>query len=226
MNGSSLHARWAVVRSEIALTCYMSYCSAWCVQNKQYMSCISGDVCLMSCVQRVALCECEDRGVKSVGSVAKVRGMEICKNGIENQNGRVPVRLRLWVQMCFLSVSSWFICILNFVLVCACLKCEWLIWALLPVSSRWRYGYGTILMERCIQGDTLYMCEQFDVDGKFYIEVIRSWWFMVKHQNGQYHHTHQVWRRWKLLITFHLQGHKMMLAECEDCGIKSVGEVC
>ena len=38
----------------------------------------------------------------------------------------------------------------------------------LPVSSGWRYGYDTVLMPRCIQGNTLYMFEQFCVDGKLF----------------------------------------------------------
>ena len=31
-----------------------------------------------------------------------------------------------------------------------------------------------VLMHRRNRGDTLYMCEKFDVDGKLYVEVIRS----------------------------------------------------
>ena len=54
-------------------------------------------------------------------------------------------------------------------------------------------------MHRHIQGDTLYMCEQFDVDSKLYVEVI-----------------------W----TFYLKGLRMILSECEVCGVKTVGGVC
>ena len=44
---------------------------------------------------------------------------------------------------------------------------------------------------------------------------------MAKHQNGPHHHAHQVWRRQKLLITFHLQGLRMILSEFEVYGVKS-----
>ena len=33
----------------------------------------------------------------------------------------------------------------------------------------------------------------------------------------------EVWRRQKLLITFHLQGLRMILTDCEVCCVKSVG---
>ena len=56
----------------------------------------------------------------------------------------------------------------------------------LPVSSGWRYGYDTVLC------DTLYMCEQFGVDGKLYVEVIRTSCFMAKHRIGPHHHAHQL----------------------------------
>ena len=49
-----------------------------------------------------------------------------------------------------------------------------------------------LLMHRRIQGDTLYMYEQFNVDGKLYVEVLRTSCFMTKQQNGPYHHAHQV----------------------------------
>ena len=59
-------------------------------------------------------------------------------------------------------------------------------------SSGWRYGFDTVLMYRCIQGNTLYMCDQFGVDHKLYVEVIRTWCFTAKHLNGLQHHGHQV----------------------------------
>ena len=40
-----------------------------------------------------------------------------------------------------------------------------------------------ILMHRCIQGNTLYMYEQFGVDEKLYVEVIRNSCSMAKHLN-------------------------------------------
>ena len=51
-------------------------------------------------------------------------------------------------------------------------------------SSGWRYGYDTVLMHRRIQGDALYMCAQFGVDGKLYVDVLGTFCLMAKHQNG------------------------------------------
>ena len=48
------------------------------------------------------------------------------------------------------------------------------------------------LMHRRIQGDTLYMCEQFGVNGTLYFYVMRTSCFMAKPRNGPHHHTHQV----------------------------------
>ena len=44
-----------------------------------------------------------------------------------------------------------------------------------------------------------------------------------KWENGFHCHTHQVWHRQKLSTTFDLQGMRMILSECEDCGVKSLG---
>ena len=44
----------------------------------------------------------------------------------------------------------------------------------IPVSSRWRYGYDIVLMHGGIQGDIVYMCDEFGVHGKLYVEVIRT----------------------------------------------------
>ena len=134
----------------------------------------------------------------------KVRGMEMGKNDVENQNGWLAVGLRVWVQMGFLCFSSWYICITNYVRVCAYWKNDWSTSCRLSVSSGWRFEYDTALMRRHNEGKTLYMCEQFGVDEKLYVEVIRIWYFMVKRWNGLHHHAHQVWLRQKLLITFHL----------------------
>ena len=35
-----------------------------------------------------------------------------------------------------------------------------------------------------IQGDIIYMCDEFGVHGKLYVEVIRTSCFMAKHENG------------------------------------------
>ena len=43
---------------------------------------------------------------------------------------------------------------------------------------------------------------------------------MVKHENGWHHDTHHVWRRWKFLITFHVQCLRMILSEMEACGVQ------
>ena len=42
------------------------------------------------------------------------------------------------------------------------------------LSSGWRYGYDTVLMHTCVQGETLYMCDQLGVDGNVYVGVIRT----------------------------------------------------
>ena len=49
------------------------------------------------------------------------------------------------------------------------------------MSSGWRYGYDTVLMNRHIQSKTLYMCDQFGVNGKMYVGAIKNSCFMVKH---------------------------------------------
>ena len=38
----------------------------------------------------------------------------------------------------------------------------------------WRYGYDTVLMHGGIQGDIVYMCDEFGVHGKLHVEVIRT----------------------------------------------------
>ena len=42
------------------------------------------------------------------------------------------------------------------------------------------YGYDTVVMQRRIQGETLYMCDQFGVDGKVPAGVIRTSCFITK----------------------------------------------
>ena len=80
----------------------------------------------------------------------------------------------------------------------------------IPVSSRWRYWYDmTVLMHGGIQGNMVYMCDEIGEHGKLYVEVIRTWCFIAKHENGSHHDTHHVWQRRKLLITFHAQDLRM-----------------
>ena len=49
-----------------------------------------------------------------------------------------------------------------------------------------------VLIPRHIQGDTLYMCEQFGVDGNLYVEEIRTWCFITQYQNEPDDHANQV----------------------------------
>ena len=74
----------------------------------------------------------------------------------------------------------------------------------LPVSSGWRYD-DTVLMNRYIQGDSLYIPERFGVEGELYV---CNWsyedCFTAKDLNWPHHHGQQVWRRRKLLSDFHL----------------------
>ena len=95
----------------------------------------------------------------------------------------------------------------------------------IPVSNSWRDGFDTVLMQGGIQGDIVYMCDEFGSHRKLYVEVIRTWCFMARHENGPHHDTHHVWRRRKLLITFHVQGLRIILSELEVCGVQSVGGV-
>ena len=46
---------------------------------------------------------------------------------------------------------------------------------------------------------------------------------MAKHENGPHHDTNHVWHGQKLLITFYVQGLRMILSECAHYGVKSVG---
>ena len=76
-----------------------------------------------------------------------------------------------------------------------------------------------VWMCRCIQGETVYMYEDFGGDGALHVEVIRTWCLTGKENNGVSRHAHQVWHSWKISVTFVLQGIKMILSECEDCGV-------
>ena len=60
------------------------------------------------------------------------------------------------------------------------------------------------LMLRHIRGNTVFMCVRFGVDGKLYVEVVKTWCFKAKEKNGFHHHTHQVWRIQKLWTAFDL----------------------
>ena len=57
-------------------------------------------------------------------------------------------------------------------------KCSVFVFFSCPVSSRWRYGYDTVLMTQSL-----------------YVDVLRTWCFMAKHEKGPHHDTHHVWRR-------------------------------
>ena len=76
-----------------------------------------------------------------------------------------------------------------------------------------------VLMQSCIRRDILYTYEQFGVDRKLYVEVMMTWCLTAKEVNCFHRHAHQVWQNVKISITFDLQGMKMMLSECEDCGV-------
>ena len=92
-------------------------------------------------------------------------------------------------------------------------------------ANQMKSEFDKVLMHRSMQGDTLCIPEQFGGDGKLYVEVIRTLCFMAKLENGRHCPTDQIWHRWKLLISFHLQGLKMILSECDISGVKSVGGV-
>ena len=55
------------------------------------------------------------------------------------------------------------------------------------MSSGWRYGYDTVLMHRCIQGETLYTCDQFGVDGKMYVALwLPALWQICRRSSLKY----------------------------------------
>ena len=60
------------------------------------------------------------------------------------------------------------------------------------MSSRWRYGYHTVLIHRCVQGRTLYMRDKFGEDRSMCVGVIRTSCFMAKDQNWRRCHAHTV----------------------------------
>ena len=93
------------------------------------------------------------------------------------------------------------------------------------MSSRWRCVYEAVLMHRCVQGGTLYMCDQFGVGGTMSVGVIRTSCFMAKHRNCLHSHAQQEEVIKKLLITCHLQCLKLTLCEFEVDGMKSLGLV-
>ena len=76
---------------------------------------------------------------------------------------------------------------------------------------------------RSFQGDSLCIPERFGRDRKLYEEVMRTWCFTAKDLNWPLHCGQQVWRRIKILITFHLQSQRMILSDCEATGVTSVG---
>ena len=87
------------------------------------------------------------------------------------------------------------------------------------MSSGWRYGYDIVSMDKYIQCVSLYIPESFGVHGELDAEVTLTRCFMAKDLNGPHRPTHQVCRSKKISITFDLQGMRMMLSECQDCGV-------
>ena len=62
----------------------------------------------------------------------------------------------------------------------------------MAVSSRWRYGYHTVLIHRRVQGGTLYMRDQFGEDQSMCVGVIRTSCCMAKDRNVWRCHAHTV----------------------------------
>ena len=67
-----------------------------------------------------------------------------------------------------------------------------------PVSLWWKYSNKKtllleeeVLMHRCVQGGTLYMHDEFGVDGTVSVGVIRTSCFMAKHRNCPHSHAQQ-----------------------------------
>ena len=50
----------------------------------------------------------------------------------------------------------------------------------IPVSSWWHYGYDTVPMHGAIQGEIVYLCDEFGVDGKLYVEGLDALWRRMK----------------------------------------------
>ena len=87
---------------------------------------------------------------------------------------------------------------------------------------------------RCIQGNTLYMFEQFGVDGKLYVEGILSWWFYgdveicvlsKTHRKLLFNNLSIVWNIKILLITFCQESPQMLCAKFGGNGWNCLGEV-
>ena len=70
------------------------------------------------------------------------------------------------------------------------------------MSSRWRYGYHTVLMHRRVQGGTLSMCDEFGVDQTMSVGVIRIIWYVARHRNSSRRHGNQELRREKAIDIF------------------------
>ena len=67
--------------------------------------------------------------------------------------------------------------------------------------SRWRCVFDTVLMHRRVQGGTLYIHDEFGVDGTMSVGVIRTSFFMAKHRNCPHSHAQQEEVIKKILIT-------------------------
>ena len=118
----------------------------------------------------------------------------------------------------FLCVWSWWMCVPNFALLCACRRRGITIGGATEPAG---HGHAP-WQHKSLQGVYLYIPERFDRDRKLY-EVMRTWCFMAKDLNWPIHCGQQVWLRIKILITFHLQGQRMILSDCEATGVTSVG---
>ena len=123
-----------------------------------------------------------------------------------------------WVQMGFLCVWSWWMCIPIFVLLCASRRRGITIGGTTEPAghdyAQWQH--------RSFQDNSLWNPERFGRDRKLYEEVMRTWCFAAKDLNWPLHCGQQVWCRIKISITFHLQGQRMILSDCEVDGVKSV----
>ena len=82
----------------------------------------------------------------------------------------------------------------------------------LPVSIAWRYGYDTVLIHRYIG------------DGALYVEVIRTWCLTAKEKMASTVTPTRYDKSKCFELMFDLEVIKMILTECEDCGVNTVGD--
>ena len=115
-------------------------------------------------------------------------------------------------------VCSWWMCVPIFVLLCTSRRQGITIGG---ATEPTRHDHAP-LQHRSHQGDSLCILERFGQDRELYEEVMRTWCFTAKDLNWPLHHGQQVWCRIKFLITFHLQGQRIILSDCEATGVTSV----